>query len=344
MNKSKILVAQSGGVDSSTAAAILKEQGYYVEGATMWFEGVLEEDLDFAQKTCEKLAIRHRTLDFKEIYQQTVIDNFVEEYKIGRTPNPCVWCNKFIKFGLFLEKAESLGFDRIATGHYAGIVKTGETYTLKQGVDKNEQSYFLYRLDQYQLSKIIMPLCNHTKKQVRSLAKEYGLPTAQRKKSQDVCFLPDGDYARYFRKIMTFNPGSIISKHGKKIGDHKGIAFYTYGQRKGLGISHKKPYYVIKIDALKNVLYVGEKEDVYKRELIAGDLSFISGKELAGAVAVFAKARYNAPLALAIIEKIGDKVKVIFDKPQWALTPGQSVVFYQEGNVLGGGIIEEIVG
>lgn len=352
----KILVALSGGVDSSITAAILKQNGFYVEGATMVFEGVLDEDLEYAGRVCKRLNIPYRCLDFAKKYREMIVNNFINEYQSGRTPNPCVLCNKFIKFGLFLKKAQELGFDKIATGHYASVVKGNGHYLLRQGKDKNEQSYFLYRLSQDELSRMVLPLGVYTKQEVRKLAKALNLPTAHRKKSQDVCFIPNGNYAGYLKKILPSKPGPIINKNGKVVGEHKGIVFYTYGQRRGLGLSHKRPYYVLKIDAKNNAIYVGEKEDVYKRELIANELNFISGKGLNVSSRVLAKARYFAPLSAATIEPClcrrdfqfqynhKQKVKVIFDKPQWALTPGQSVVFYQNSVVLGGGTIEEVIG
>lgn len=340
----KVLVALSGGVDSSTAAAILKEGGYSVAGATIVFKGVLKENIDYARSVCKILDIPFYIYDFSKVYQKEIVENFIKEYQTGRTPNPCVRCNQLIKFGLFLNQAQEKGFDMIATGHYARVEKDNNDYLLKRGKDKNEQSYFLYRLNQAQLSKIMLPLGDWTKEEVRQMAKKMKLPTAHRKKSQDVCFLPDTDYISYLKEILPEKKGPIFDRNGKKLGTHKGIVFYTYGQRKGLGISHKRPYYVIKIDAGNNAIYVGEKEDVYKKELIATDVNFVSIKELNRRMRIQAKARYFVPLAWATIEPLNDKIKVIFEKPQWALTPGQSIVFYQSGLVLGGGIIEEIIG
>jgi len=339
----KILVALSGGVDSSTAAAILKEKGFMMEGAIMVFEGVLDEDIDYASRVAQKLNIPFHVFDFAKEYQEKIINNFISEYSHGRTPNPCILCNKFVKFDLFLKNAKILGINKIATGHYAGIEKN-DRYLLKRGVAENEQSYFLYRLDQKQLSKIILPLGLYTKQEVRKLAAEFSLPTAQRKKSQDACFLPDGDYGSYLKKFLKPKPGPIINKNGKTIGKHKGVIFYTYGQRKGIGISHKRPYYVIQIDTLNNVVHVGEKDDVFKSKLIAKDLNFISINSLEEKLQVLAKARYFVPLSLATIEPYDDKcVKVEFEEPQWALTPGQSIVFYQDNIVVGGGVIEDVL-
>lgn len=337
-------MALSGGVDSATAAAILKQKGYRVEGAIMIFEGVTQESFDSAYEVAQTLQIPFYCFDFTKKFQNTIINNFIKEYRAGKTPNPCVLCNKLIKFGLFIKKAEGMGINKIATGHYAQIEQQSGRYLLKRGLDENEQSYFLYRLNQRQLSKIVLPLGSYTKNEVRRLAKRERLPAARRKKSQDICFIPDGNYVAYLKKIIPQKTGSIYNKNGEVIGKHKGIIFYTCGQRRGIGISHKRPYYVIKIDAENNAIYVGERKDIYRSQLIAGDLNFIPFDRLDQELKVLARPRYVSPLSPATIEPFKNKsIKVWFKRPQWALTPGQSVVFYQDNVVLGGGIIQKVL-
>ncbi|MGB7053878.1 MAG: tRNA 2-thiouridine(34) synthase MnmA [bacterium] len=343
-NGKRILVALSGGVDSSVAAALLQASGYHVEGAIMILEGIQEESIYFATEAAKQLHIPFHRFDFRQEHQEEVINYFVAEYQQGRTPNPCVVCNRIIKFSLFMQEAEELGISHMATGHYAGIEHRDGRFSLKRGIDDNEQSYFLYRLDQKQLSKTVFPLEQYTKDEVRAVARKHKLPTAKRKKSQDVCFVPDGDYTSFLKKRISENPGPILSNDGKQIGQHKGIIHYTIGQRHGIGISHKYPYYVTKIDADQNAIYIGEKEQVYKKEFIAHDLNFIPFDTLEQSIKVSAKVRYFSPLSEALVEPIGHgNVKVVFNKPQWAITPGQSVVFYKENLVIGGGIIDKVI-
>jgi len=336
-------VALSGGVDSSAAAVVLKQNGYHVEGAIMVFSGVSQEAVDHASEVSQKLCIPFHCFDFTKEFEDIIIGDFIEEYKRGKTPNPCVLCNKQIKFGLFMRKAEEMGIHKIATGHYARIEKENGRFLLKRGIDENEQSYFLYRLDQSQLSRIVLPLGSYTKRAVRKLARMEALRTAHRKKSQDVCFVPDGNYMSYLQRIIPQQSGPVYNKDGQVIGQHRGIIYYTCGQRRGIGISHKRPYYVIKIDADNNAIHVGERKDAYRSQLIARELNFIPFDTLTQRLQVRAKPRYISPLSPAMVEPFTkNRVKVTFEKPQWALTPGQSIVFYQEDVVLGGGTIEDI--
>jgi tRNA-specific 2-thiouridylase len=242
-----------------------------------------------------------------------------------------------------LEQAQELACDHIATGHYACIEQQGTRYVLKCGKDKNEQSYFLYRLQQYHLNKLFLPLSSMTRSEVEEYARKRKLPSAQRKKSQDICFIADNDYPRFLNDYLESTPGPIMDQQGKILGEHKGIHAYTIGQRRGLGISAPHPWYVIRIDAENKTVIIGEEKDVYRQELIASDLNFIPFDRLAQKMQVQAKPRYVSALSPAYIEPISEtEVKVAFSAPQWALTPGQSVVFYQDNVVVGGGVIQEI--
>lgn len=303
-----------------------------------------------AKKVSDLLGFPHYTLNFKDEFQKQVIDNFIAEYKAGRTPNPCIRCNQFIKFDLLLRKAKELGADYIATGHYAKIMTnekclmTNECvpaahYKLLKGKDREkDQSYVLYRMNQESLGHTLFPLGEMTKEEVRKAARKLKLPVADKKESQEICFVEDDDYIRFLKEQCpeTVRLGPILDQMGKVIGEHAGIAFYTIGQRKGIGAHRGEPKYVIGIDPEKNAVIIGDDKDSLKKELTAEDLSFVSGKAPASPLSVRAKIRYNSHEEEAILYPEG---KVVFTKPQRAITPGQSVVFYQGDEVLGGGII-----
>jgi tRNA-specific 2-thiouridylase len=344
----KITVAMSGGVDSSVAAALLKEQGHEVTGATMRLRpltGDRREDasIEDARKVAQKLGIPHYVFDFSNVFARTVIDYFCREYGQGRTPNPCVLCNRYIKFGALWEKAQGMGSDCLATGHYAAIEKSKDRFLLKKAADpKKDQSYFLYRLTQEQLSHTIFPLAAVTKDKVKQMAKEMGLPTANRPESQEICFIPDNDYPGFLKKYSPAPaaPGAIINNAGKIIGQHEGITRYTIGQRKGLGIAAAEPLYVTGIDYNNNSVTVGVKEETYTDELAAGDLNWIAITPPKQSFNAKARVRYRHQEAEATVTPVGEKeVQVKFKTPQMAVTPGQSVVFYDGETVLGGGII-----
>lgn len=357
----KVVIGMSGGVDSSVAAALLKKQGYEVIGVTMrlWdgehIDGEFTEGsccslsaVEDARRVAYKLGIDYYVMDFRTEFEKNVIDYFVDEYQCGRTPNPCIACNKFLKFDALLKKAEMLGASYVATGHYARIEydENLKRYLLKKSkASAKDQTYALYGLNQVQLSKTLMPLGELTgKDETRRLADELGLPTANKPDSQEICFVPDNDYADfiYRRTGNELQPGNFVDSDGNILGRHQGIVKYTIGQRKGLGITFGKPMFVIRIDAEKNEVILGEKGTEFSESLIAEKLNFIMFDKPKNEFRAKVKVRYTAKEALATVIPLNDeRVKVVFDDMQRAVTPGQAVVFYEiDGdNVIGGGII-----
>jgi len=354
----KVVVAMSGGVDSSVAAAILKGEGYDVVGITMqlWLPGMTGDassvdccggltKIGDAAKVAELIGIPHRTIDFKELFKKMVIADFCAEYTAGRTPNPCIRCNEYVKFGALLHKAKELGARYIATGHHARIERgTDGSYMLKKGSDqRKDQTYVLYRLTQEQLGHTLLPIGALTKDRVRGIARELGLPVASKAESQDICFIPDNDYIGFlFQHIPdAIRPGPILDKQGEKLGEHRGSQFYTIGQRRKLGITAPEPLYITTILPEMNAVVVGRESDLYSSSLIASKVNWISGTTPAQATEVTAKIRYAHHGARAEIQILsGSKISVLFSEPQKAIAPGQSVVFYDRDTVLGGGIIE----
>jgi len=358
--KDKIVIAMSGGVDSSVAAALLKEQGYDLIGITMGLACSSKSSdrgcCSFsaaadAKKVAESLGFPHYTLNFKDEFQYYVIDNFIEEYKNGRTPNPCIRCNQFIKFDLLMRKAKELGAEYIATGHYARIMPNAEfrmtnegiKYKLFKGKDqRKDQSYVLYTMNQESLAHALFPLGDLTKQEVRKIDRELELTVAEKEESQEICFVEDDNYGRFLKEALpgAAKPGKIVDKNGKQVGEHEGIAFYTIGQRKGVGAHRGCPKYVIAIDRGENRVVIGNQEDLMAMELTAEQVSFVSGEWPAGPIEVTAKIRYNSAEAEAVVRWLGGAVvRVKFKEPQRAITPGQSVVFYNGEEVIGGGII-----
>ena len=358
--KDRVVVAMSGGVDSSVAAALLKEEGYRVIGATMQIwprDKQADEDrfggccglgaVEDARRVAYKLGIPHYVMNFRDIFAQKVIADFCQEYSLGRTPNPCIRCNQYIKFGALLDRAKELGADFIATGHHARIERDEATgqYLLKKGIDCNkDQSYFLYPLAQEQLEHTLLPIGNSTKDRIREIARELELPVAAKPESQEICFIPDDDYPRFLEDYIpqAAKPGPILDERGNTLGQHRGIPSYTIGQRKGLSISAKEPLYVIAVEPERNAIVVGNKEETYGDGLIASDLNWIAIAKPGQPITVKAKIRYRHPEIEAEVSPLDDgKVYVKFSEPQMAITPGQAIVFYDKDIVIGGGIIEQ---
>ena len=346
----KVLAAMSGGVDSSVATFLLKEEGYEVTGVTMCL-GVKEAEeirccgrdaIEDARKVCDSLGIPHYVMDFSQDLDEKVISKFIAEYHRGRTPNPCIDCNRYIKFGTLLERGIASGFDFIATGHYAKIESDQEGYSLKRPRDKRkDQTYFLYSIAYDKLGYILFPLAPFTKEEVRDMARKAALPVAEKRESQDLCFVTKKTYRTFMsERIKGIEAGPIMDVKGNTLGRHKGIVFYTIGQRGGLGISHRVPLYIVSIDAKKNRIIVGEKKDLKAKGLIAGDLNILVRDWPS---AVHAKIRYRKREALCKVSFENNKLRAIFDEEQEAITPGQSVVCYHDNRVLGGGVIEEVL-
>ncbi len=347
----KIVVAMSGGVDSSVAAALLREEGHDVIGATMQLWTPAERGnggataIADAMRVAGRLCIPHRVLDFRDIFSRMVITDFCREYRLGRTPNPCVRCNRYIKFGALLEKAREMGADFIATGHHARIEpdEAGGRHLLKKGVDPHkDQSYFLYALTQEQLSHTLFPIGNLTKDRVREIAGELGLPVATRPESQEICFIPDDDYPRFLKDFIpgADTPGPILDEQGNTLGEHQGIMSYTIGQRKGLGIAAAEPLYVTAIEPDRNAVIVGAKAQTYGSKLTAYNLNWIAARP-EHPITVKAKVRYRHPEAeAAVTPHDGSDVYVRFAEPQMAIMPGQAIVFYDGDTVIGGGTIK----
>ena len=358
MSKGRVIVAMSGGVDSSVAALLLHRQGYDVVGVTMRLWGVERddvpaankrccsvEDVDDARRVCHEIGVPHYFLNFEKEFQRHVIDYFVQEYDRGRTPHPCLACNDKIKFDFLLRRATFLDADYIATGHY-GRVRTEPdgTRTLLTGLDGwKDQSYVLFTLGQSELRRLLLPVGEYRKDDIRAMAAEANLPVANKPDSQEICFIPDDNYRKFVADRVKPRPGNLVSIGGEALGQHPGIQFFTIGQRRGLGLrgNTERPLYVTRIDADSNEVVLGNEEDLFSSTLWASRVSYVSDAPPDEPLRVTAKIRYRAKRRPATVIPIdADAAEIRFDEPQRAVTPGQAVVFYDGDRILGGGYIE----
>ncbi len=342
----KVLVAMSGGVDSSVAALLLKKQGYEVAGATFeLFDGCPENNTGDAKRVCEQLGIPHFVFDYRERFSKSVLDSFVRGYQNGETPNPCIACNRAVKFGAFLEDADRLGFDCISTGHYAGVLfdrQSQRFQLIRSQQERKDQSYVLYHLSQKQLSRLLLPIDCYSKAEVREIAARAGLPVSSKSDSQDICFVPDGDYAGFIIRYTGKLPqeGDYLDDSGAVVGRHKGVLYYTIGQRRGLGIALGVKRTVSRLDPVSNTVTLSDDSAVYADRLFADDLQMIDGTAPKAPFSCAAKIRYAHKPAPATVNPLGNgAVQVQFAQPQRAITKGQAVVFYEGDRVLGGATI-----
>jgi tRNA-specific 2-thiouridylase len=354
----RVVVAMSGGVDSSVAAALLVEEGYEVIGMMMrlWSEPgcgpeapanrcCTPDQVADARRVADRLEIPFYVIDVKDYFRRSIVQFFIDEHATGRTPNPCIECNRQIRFGYLLERARTLGAEYLATGHYARVEHTPAGYRLRKGVDQDkDQSYVLHVLDQESLASVLFPVGDYTKAEVREIARRLELPVASKQESMDLCFLGDGDYRRFLREYApaSIEPGPILTSEGEQVGEHKGLPFYTIGQRKGLGISVGRPVYVLRKDVDRNALIVGSRAELGRTELLVRDVNWLDGEVPPESIRAEVKIRYKAqPLPATVAPLADGRVRVVFDSFVYGATAGQGAVFYDGDVCLGGGLIAD---
>ncbi|MSQ07407.1 MAG: tRNA 2-thiouridine(34) synthase MnmA [Dehalococcoidia bacterium] len=350
----RVVVAMSGGVDSSVAALLLQQQGYDVIGVTMklynlpqgelpaYYRGCCTvDDVEDARRVCQRLGVPHYVMNVQQEFQTFVIDYFCAEYQRGRTPHPCIACNDKIKFNFLMTRAAALQAEYVATGHYARVQRDPEGLVLMKAVDAGkDQSYVLYGMGQRELAHTLLPVGDYPKEEIRRMALDADFPNADKPDSQDICFIPFGDYREFLKQRVTPTPGEIVDASGAVLGQHQGIEFFTVGQRRGLGVTRSDPMYVLRVEPDTHRVVVGPEADLYQDRLWASRVNYVLGQSPAGPVPVGVKVRYKAGEAPAVLYPQPEGALLVFQEPQRAVTPGQAAVFYQGDRVLGGGVIE----